>query len=772
MKKSIDKLCCLFISQLFFTTPISSQLVTSTYDFESLTLGPIHGQDNWVVESSHSTVNNGNVCPPVQGTELGPIVNSTTNSGSYVGSKALSCVNWSFGSQHGYASRVNDLSWALPTFLGAEYLVVEFDFSGNLWGKSFFLGYDQNNDGNFSNGCSSVDANEQSFGLSTSEQNLRLHNASGAIVAVTTRPPEWCRYSVFVDVKANGGQGEISVCYRDLGNNGNWIPIQDFQGINAGFTPGGNNQSNPNNINGMAYDQEAGPTGTIDNISVSSINYDMYDTIICQGQNITIGQVIDGASYLWNNGSVTPTIDVSQAGIYSVTVTLEGCAQFVRQINVTEAGFSPNAGDNNIVASCNSENEVDLNNLLSVNTNGEWSEIAPVSGQFDLNTGVLAVGNCAPGMYQFLFVVNGQECPADTALIEVIVNNQPNAGKDSLLRSCNGATDQVILNDLLEVGATPNGLWTETSMMLSGQLNNGVFSANNLNSEVYTFNYIVEAPEPCVFDTAKVSIAVVEYPTVNFQPSTTVGCPPLAVNFLNLSTNLYNSSCFWNLGNVEVLDCGNVNTVYETGGNYDVSLMIINDDLCVSSIELADLIEVHEWPVASFTSTPQHIFIDEPHVDFNNVSTNTFSSYWNFGDGENSVEENPSHSFPFSEPGSYQVTLIVENEIGCADSTKNEIEVLDRLLFYVPNAFTPDANGHNDIYVPVMKAGFDPNDYSFQIFNRWGDLLFMTDTPNVGWDGKYKGRLVQDGVYSWKITIKNLYDNGKEDYFGHFSLFR
>ena len=69
-------------------------------------------------------------------------------------------------------------------------------------------------------------------------------------------------------------------------------------------------------------------------------------------------------------------------------------------------------------------------------------------------------------------------------------------------------------------------------------------------------------------------------------------------------------------------------------------------------------------------------------------------------------------------------------------------------LIFIPNAFTPNADGLNDIFLPVST---DLQAYDLQVFDRWGQLIFATTDPAKGWDGTLEGRLVHTGVYTYKV---------------------
>jgi gliding motility-associated-like protein len=132
----------------------------------------------------------------------------------------------------------------------------------------------------------------------------------------------------------------------------------------------------------------------------------------------------------------------------------------------------------------------------------------------------------------------------------------------------------------------------------------------------------------------------------------------------------------------------------------------------------------------------------------------------------NIVEENI-----FEAQGTYDVTLIATNELGCTDTTTQTIKIDNPLVMYVPNAFTPDGDALNNDFKPVLSSGFDPYNYELIVFNRWGEIMFVLHNAEVGWDGTYGGKLCPEGLYVWQIRVKN--GNGTfEAHRGHLSLLR
>jgi gliding motility-associated-like protein len=73
--------------------------------------------------------------------------------------------------------------------------------------------------------------------------------------------------------------------------------------------------------------------------------------------------------------------------------------------------------------------------------------------------------------------------------------------------------------------------------------------------------------------------------------------------------------------------------------------------------------------------------------------------------------------------------------------------------FYVPNAFTPNNDGLNDVFLPRYQCDF--SNYELRVFNRWGQMVFRSESPSNGWDGTMSGSRQPVGVYVWQLTYKD-----------------
>lgn len=149
---------------------------------------------------------------------------------------------------------------------------------------------------------------------------------------------------------------------------------------------------------------------------------------------------------------------------------------------------------------------------------------------------------------------------------------------------------------------------------------------------------------------------------------------------------------------------------------------------------------------ASFTFT----YSANEILNFQNTSDNGASFLWDFGDGEQSTDENPTHTY--ADTGLYVVTLIVTNNIGCIDTTQQSLIVYPPFHLYVPNAFTPDDNGLNDYFQPIAIGVIKSE---MEIYDRWGCILFQSDELDARWYGTdSKDEKVQIGVYVYLLKYE------------------
>ena len=261
-------------------------------------------------------------------------------------------------------------------------------------------------------------------------------------------------------------------------------------------------------------------------------------------------------------------------------------------------------------------------------------------------------------------------------------------------------------------------------------------------------------------------------PTVTFFVEPDTGCAPLDVQFTNTTAPGMIGSCTWQFGDGgSSTDCSTGHT-YVNPGTYNVSLQVTSPAGCEGDTTLYHLVQVDPSPTAGFTFGPQPTDFYHPEITFQDASSaDAMAWQWSFPQGipNASNEMGPQVRFPGDEGGDHPVELIVTNIFGCTDTMWQTVRINGVFSVYVPNAFTPNDDGRNDIFMPLVRddAG---RDYDLRVFDRWGTEVFQADQPTIGWDGRVNGAPPVTGVYVWKLRVRNGVDRLMRQYTGHVTV--
>lgn len=196
---------------------------------------------------------------------------------------------------------------------------------------------------------------------------------------------------------------------------------------------------------------------------------------------------------------------------------------------------------------------------------------------------------------------------------------------------------------------------------------------------------------------------------------------------------------------------------FDDTGCIDIIVNAENDYCFNSSVDTCGLI-IREKPVAQFINSPDTASkISDFEVTFTNTTETDYSDVFWYLEGD-LVSSEDEFEYPFEETGLYKMDLIVENVFGCADTAVGEIYVkAEPRRILVPNAFTPNEDNINDVFKPVINDRNIQN-YKFQIFNRWGQLIFETQDLEEGWDGSVNNAEKEkaQGIYIWQLEFVDL----------------
>ncbi|MFM7731236.1 MAG: gliding motility-associated C-terminal domain-containing protein, partial [Flavobacteriales bacterium] len=221
--------------------------------------------------------------------------------------------------------------------------------------------------------------------------------------------------------------------------------------------------------------------------------------------------------------------------------------------------------------------------------------------------------------------------------------------------------------------------------------------------------------------------------------------------------------------------CGDTTFLYNAEGTFIPAIVITSQYGCVGSDSLTQTpIVMHGHPEVDFSWRPDPADVLNREVHFINETQGAEDVLWDFYSAGSSQQINPTWIFPDIETDTpYEVCLFATNEFGCSDTLCQDVTVDPVLEIFVPNAFTPDGDGINDVFLPIVQ-GVVSNTYKCWVFNRWGDPVFYTENRDQAWTGgNDQGEYyVQDAVYTWRIECVSLYDGEKRAFEGFVTLLR
>lgn len=248
-------------------------------------------------------------------------------------------------------------------------------------------------------------------------------------------------------------------------------------------------------------------------------------------------------------------------------------------------------------------------------------------------------------------------------------------------------------------------------------------------------------------DTLRVS------PLVKAQFEISNGCAPYAAFFNN--TSLAGQQFFWDFGDGSISTEVNPTHLYADTGSFVVHLLVLDSGTCNLRDSSTQTVQVHPKPTSAFNTTPQPADYNIPTV-FHNNSLGASYYTWFFGDNDSTNKQNSDtviHQYQLT--GTYTACLVAYNQYQCADTSCHDVQSLINPLLDVPNAFTPGRFGANSI---IMVKGFGIVSMNWRIYNRFGQLVFQSNTPSQGWDGSFNGTAQPMGVYAY--TLDAIFDDG------------
>lgn len=358
--------------------------------------------------------------------------------------------------------------------------------------------------------------------------------------------------------------------------------------------------------------------------------------------------------------------------------------------------------------------------------------------------------NLVEGTENYNFKIRTSVCTIDTVTID-IYDYTP-------IQLANHLVDTMVCNDTLDLEVNPlYGLLPYYFEWQPANLVDNPFAPQVKAFPPQTTQFVIKVTDttgcPAVYDT--VNIEVNQKPSISFLPDPFFGCEPLTVDFQDMS---YPTIATWDW---DFHDGTHDNTQNPThvfsAGIYDITLAVETPQGCKGSFTVPNIINAYPKPKAFFEAKPPVTTIDNPLINFTDMSTNGQTYWWDFGDigsgDNNSGLTNPSHTY--SHDGVYNVWLYLVTDKGCVDSVTREVMVIiDEIE--IPNIITPNGDGLNDVF---HITNIDKLEWShIKIYNRWGTLVYNMENYKNDWDGEN----LADGVYYFTLEYKTYFRTDKE----------
>jgi gliding motility-associated-like protein len=614
-----------------------------------------------------------------------------------------------------------------------------------------------------SNGTTILDCNTTSIALTASGgQNYSWSNATGVVgtnaqlqvttagtYIVTVTESNGCSDTETITITSQANTiptfTQIApICTGDIIN----LPVVSNNSVTGTWSPA------VNNISTTTYTFTPTP-GLCANTTTMTVVVNPYPNIsaqndtICDGSVGTITTQVDliGGSYSWmnnTNNQANLNISPSSSSSYSVIYDLAGCTDtataeiIVKPVPIVQVQDATicEGQTGELIASANLPNGVFLWD------NGSTNDTLVLSPTNTTNLSVTyTINGCSSIPVTAMLTVN--------PLPVISINNQT---------ICSG--DPVTL----QASANPTGTYFWGANAIQG---NPTYTFTPIqDTTIEVFNVL----NGCSSDTLAATVTVLPLPVSTFSANIQQGCAPLSVDFT--ADVLSNTSYTWQTSNQLNASGAQTSFDFQANGSYSITLTATLNG-CSTTNTLSNMIEVDNYPIASFEPSAEVFTQPNQQLSFWNNSIGASTYQWNFGEGGSSTDQGPSYIFNLDNEGT-TVTLFAYSNLGCLDTVSLFIGFDPGLVYYIPNTFTPDGDQFNQTFLPIFTAGIDPYNFQFLIYNRWGEMVFESRDPSVGWDGSFgmQGNPCQNGTYTYLITVKLPTIDKRQTIKGHVNLIR
>ena len=425
-------------------------------------------------------------------------------------------------------------------------------------------------------------------------------------------------------------------------------------------------------------------------------------------------------------------------------------------INILDSPSSPLI-DSTIQPDCNMPyGSIYLNGLPAT---GSWTIVNSLGESITGNGSSANFTNLTPGTNYSFVLINQDGCSSMPSSLSDSIFAAPNTPEppswnDTTFVFCpdeNPTTDDLSLDNNLNwyFNSNPNNPISQTTLLQNGDIlfaqatdGNCVSASSNL-----------------------ITIETYSNPNISITVDSLSICNELSLELEN--TTPFSTNSIWTI-NGQTFNGNSVNYYSNIENCINITLSLF-DGTCNVSYTENDFICQSDLPISTFSMDNSTVSALNNEISLLNLSSNATNYEWFVN---NQFLTNTENANTIIEENS-EIMLIAYNEDDCSDTSVQFVVFTLEEGLYVPNSFTPDQDEHNQVFKPVYTSSMIVKNYSLWIYNRWGEIIFESKDPSIGWDGSYGyfGKHVQDDTYIWVIQFSDNQNNFKK-LTGHVNLLR
>lgn len=255
------------------------------------------------------------------------------------------------------------------------------------------------------------------------------------------------------------------------------------------------------------------------------------------------------------------------------------------------------------------------------------------------------------------------------------------------------------------------------------------------------------------------SIDIFPNPVIGEVVPPTKACVPHEVHFFDKTKASGPVQHYWSFGDGEFSNDPNPSHTYLAPGTYTVEHAIKTTRACLDSgySIYPQVITIYPVPVSRLGIDNPEKTIYDPVFKLSNQSEGYTHTETYLPDGR-TLTNFTEATLVMDDTGKFEITHLSFNDFGCSDTLVDTISVGAPFNLYVPNAFTPNGDEINDYFTFKMSG---VRDITLEIYNRWGEVVYSTHDPYVGWNGRFQntGEVLPSGVYTY-VLLANVKKGG------------